>query len=71
MSVNKKKLPKAIRHTTDELRGAATGHGARQKRDPPARPADSREPADARGAARDIGRAGDIEPAALRSFRSP
>lgn len=64
MSVNKKKLPKAIRHTTNELREAATGHGARQKRDMPARPADSGEPADDGAAARDIGRTGDIEGAA-------
>ena len=64
MSVNKKKLPKAIRHTADELREAATGHGARQKRDPPARPADSGEPADGGAAAPDVGRAGDIDGAA-------
>jgi uncharacterized protein (DUF697 family) len=64
VSVNKKKLPKAIRHTADELREAAAGQGARQKRAPPARPADSGEPADGGAAAPDIGRTGDIDGAA-------
>jgi uncharacterized protein (DUF697 family) len=56
VSVNKKKLPKAIRHAADDLREVTVGYGAGQRHEMPARPTDSSEPSDGGAAVRDIGR---------------
>jgi uncharacterized protein (DUF697 family) len=64
VSVNKKKLPKAIRHAADDLREVTAEYGAGQRHEMPARLADSSELSDGGAAVRDIGPTGDADGAA-------